>query len=385
MTENTPLSNDPTPPLTPPSNPPDSPKVVEETLPKAASDRALDDASKTSPPREPTEQGEDGANEAEEDEDDKDAEESKERMKPWWAIILVAALTAVGTQVATSVFKYVGQKIDSASAKSIKLNFLVLQKSGGAPVAGVGLSLLDPGGQRVIASGTTNEHGALARDISVQYGAYLLEARYKANAIEYARSEQVVFSKPFYAEKLEFDSSEWQETGPLAADARSKTTASGALGTDLPSITQGPPWLGTAYGELGEHAYPTSNNPRIVEYWKSIPGVNVSDDPQHTDWASAFVNWVLQKHGIVGTQSAISRSWLNWGKNVENPRPGCIAVFWTHSPDSPTGHVGFFIAADAVSVTVLGGDSITPDNQGPEVALLRMRRASFLGCREPGS
>lgn len=245
----------------------------------------------------------------------------------------------------------------------------------------------DEDGQNALASGQTNEHGALARHVSVRYGAYLLEFRYKPAAREYARSEQVVLSKPFYAENLEFDPDEWQEITALASNATSVTASSAVLTSDLPPVTQGPPWLGTAFREIGQHKYPAPHvNPRILEYWTAIPGFPLPEDPQRVDWASAFVNWVLKQNGIASTQSAMSRSWLNWGKVVETPRPGCVAVFWTRSPTSSTGQVGFFVSSDADSVTVLGGDTILAEPSGivqRQVALKRMRRASFLGCREP--
>jgi uncharacterized protein (TIGR02594 family) len=328
-----------------------------------------------------------GADEESDESDDDGADGDSARTKPWWAIILVAALTAFGAQLTTSTLKLIGQEIDSIRPKSIQLNFLVLQKVGSGPLTGVDIVLRDPDGQNAIASGKTNEHGALARNVSLRYGAYLLELRYKLAATEYARSEQIVISKQFYAEKLEFDPNEWQEITTLASNAISSTTASAVLSSDLPPVTQGPPWLGTAFRELGQHEYPAPHvNPRILEYWTAIPGFPLPEDPQRVDWASAFVGWVLKQNGIAGTQSATSRSWLNWGKVVETPRPGCVAVFWTQSPTSPTGHVGFFVSSNADSVTVLGGDTILPDPHGVvqrQVALKRMRRASFLGCREP--
>jgi hypothetical protein len=267
--------------------------------------------------------------------DDDDGDEETTKHKSWWAIILVAALTAIGTQLATSALKLIGQQIDSMRARSIQLNFLVLRKSVGAPLSGVHIVLRDADGQNAITFGKTNEHGALASNVAVRYGAYLLEVRYKLAEAEYARSEQIVISKPFYAEKLEFDPDQWQEITTLAANARSSTTASGTLSSDLPFVTQGPPWLGTAYRELGQHDYPRPNvNPRILEYWKSIPGFSLPADPQRIDWASAFVNWVLKQNGIAGTNSATSRSWLNWGKAVETPKPGCIHLsgFVRHKP-----------------------------------------------------
>jgi uncharacterized protein (TIGR02594 family) len=342
-------------------------------------------------PNDPKAIEEDGADDEEVDEasddgDDDGRDDEPSRNKPWWAIVLVAALASVGTTIATSALKLVGREIDSIRSWPIHFDFFVRNKSGGA-LKGVDVVLHSADGRKVIASGKTNEYGALDTEVSLRHGAYLLEVRYKLAEKEYATTEQIPISQPTYLKNLKFDPAEWEEVTALASNATSSTTASGDLSSELPQVTLGPPWLGTAYRELGQHEYPSPHvNPRIVEYWRSIPGFPSRDDPQGGDWASAFVTWVLNQNGITGTNSAMSRSWLNWGKAVETPTPGCIAVFWTQSPTSPAGHVGFFIHSDANSVTVLGGDSVVsvPDSGlQHRVALMRLRRATFLGCREP--
>ena len=92
------------------------------------------------------------------------------------------------------------------------------------------------------------------------------------------------------------------------------------------------PWLAVAYSEVGVACHPPgSSNPRITEYHA---GTNIAGYDDKASWCSSFVNWSLAKVGIVGTGSALSRSWLEWGEPLERPLVGCIAVLWREDPQS---------------------------------------------------
>lgn len=60
--------------------------------------------------------------------------------------------------------------------------------------------------------------------------------------------------------------------------------------------------------------------------------------------------------GYAGTDSAWAKSWINWGRGLTRPRLGCIVVWDRDTAREDGGHVGFFIAEHADSVTVLGGN-----------------------------
>ena len=115
-----------------------------------------------------------------------------------------------------------------------------------------------------------------------------------------------------------------------------------------------PNWIKIAEGELGQKEKAGSaHNPRIVEYHSTTGGFQ--DD--ETAWCSSFVNWVMQKAGQGGTNSAAAVSWARWGKKVDNPAYGAIAVIdWDGPGPGWKGHVGFVVGMQGSSVLLLGGN-----------------------------
>ena len=138
------------------------------------------------------------------------------------------------------------------------------------------------------------------------------------------------------------------------------------------------PWFEIAMQELerGVSEVPGSGaNPRIVEYLRStsLGGAMASSD--ETPWCSAFVNFCVEKAGFAGTDSAMARSWLNWGRGTHNPATGCIVVFERGAP--PSGHVAFYVSESGGMIKVLGG------NQGNKVSIQEYARGRLLGFRVP--
>lgn len=115
------------------------------------------------------------------------------------------------------------------------------------------------------------------------------------------------------------------------------------------------------------------DDPRIVAYLQTttLPGVLAMQD--ETPWCSAFVNWCLRRADVEGTHSAAARSWLHWGKAIETPRRGCIAVLSREGG----GHVGFYLREWAGHIQLLGG------NQGNAVGVRSYERSRLLGYRVP--
>jgi uncharacterized protein (TIGR02594 family) len=136
------------------------------------------------------------------------------------------------------------------------------------------------------------------------------------------------------------------------------------------------PWLKIARQELGVKETPGSgDNPRVVEYLKSTTLGRPDNENDETPWCSAFTNWVLKQAGVEPrTNSAWARSWLNWGVATNDPIPGTIVVF---SRSQNAGHVGFYLAEDADSIQLLGG------NQGNAVTIAWFPKANLLGYRDP--
>ena len=83
----------------------------------------------------------------------------------------------------------------------------------------------------------------------------------------------------------------------------------------------------------------------------------------------AFTNWVIEQSGIRGIDSAWALSWENWGREIDEPRLGAIAVFSRNGG----GHVGFLIQDLGSKVRVLGG------NQSNTVKELNFPKDGILG------
>jgi uncharacterized protein (TIGR02594 family) len=87
-------------------------------------------------------------------------------------------------------------------------------------------------------------------------------------------------------------------------------------------------------------------------------------DPVSYEWCAAFVNGILNIHGIPGSESVhehplLARSFLSWGVPVETPSYGDVVIF-PRGSEAWQGHVGFYV--DSVKVDgvehyiILGGN-----------------------------
>lgn len=136
------------------------------------------------------------------------------------------------------------------------------------------------------------------------------------------------------------------------------------------------PWYGIAMREMetGVDEIPgPQHNPRILEYHQSTT-LRATDD--ETPWCSSFVNWCMEQAGHPGTRSALARSWLAWGRPLEEPRKGCVVVL--QRGQHPTqGHVGFLHGRERDRLLVLGG------NQGDQVNIRSYPADRLLGYRWP--
>ena len=141
---------------------------------------------------------------------------------------------------------------------------------------------------------------------------------------------------------------------PPSATASAPTPASSAATTA--------PWMAVAEAELGIHedSLPGQHNQRIIEYHKTTTLKATTDE---TPWCSAFVNWVMTKAGYRGTNSALARSWLDWGKALQTPQVGAITVIKRKgaTSDSATGsatgfHVAFYVSSTPTHIRLLGGN-----------------------------
>jgi uncharacterized protein (TIGR02594 family) len=122
-----------------------------------------------------------------------------------------------------------------------------------------------------------------------------------------------------------------------------------------------------AEAEVGVHedAIPGRQNQRIIEYHQATSLRATTDE---VPWCSSFVNWVMKQAGYRGTNSALAKSWLDWGLAIESPRAGAVVVIKKKgaASDVATGsstgfHVAFFVSVSPAYIRLLGG------NQGDQV------------------
>jgi uncharacterized protein (TIGR02594 family) len=68
-------------------------------------------------------------------------------------------------------------------------------------------------------------------------------------------------------------------------------------------------------------------------------------------WCADFMNFVLRRAGGKGTQSRAARSFLEYGKKLDGPRVGAIAILTRKGPNS--GHVGVVRGTDGQGNPIL--------------------------------
>ncbi|HEU0217655.1 MAG TPA: TIGR02594 family protein [Stellaceae bacterium] len=129
------------------------------------------------------------------------------------------------------------------------------------------------------------------------------------------------------------------------------------------------PWMPIANGEIGQKE---GHNLRITEYFKTT---TLGPQPDSVPWCSAFVNFCVTRSGVAGTNSALARSWLNWGTSSADFVEGCIVVLARGGPT--TGHVAFYVGQDGDRIQLLGG------NQGDEVKVASYSQSAVIDKRIP--
>lgn len=127
--------------------------------------------------------------------------------------------------------------------------------------------------------------------------------------------------------------------------------------------------------DWSEKAGPGSN-PLITECYKSVDGLDNPEmlDDSTTAWCSCYMNKKIQEAGGIGTRSAGAKSWLRWGREILNPRPGDIVIF-KRGNSSWQGHVAFYLSMDEDYIRVLGG------NQHNTVKISYYPKKDLLGFR----
>lgn len=116
------------------------------------------------------------------------------------------------------------------------------------------------------------------------------------------------------------------------------------------------------------------------EQLRQLTGV----DPVRTEWCAAFINAILERNGMPGSDSVsdnplMARSFLEWGESVDEPRRGDIVVF-ERGNSVWQGHVAIYIGTvernGVEYYRILGGNQSNSVNvtEYPVSRLLGIRR-----------
>lgn len=137
---------------------------------------------------------------------------------------------------------------------------------------------------------------------------------------------------------------------------------------------QKPPWIAEAEKYIGTREIRgPRHEPRILAWWRAIFRGGIRDD--ETPWCSAFVGAMMEFSGIRSTRFESARSWESWGKALQFPVYGCVAVF---TRPGGGGHVGFVVGRDmSGNLLILGG------NQGDAVSIMAFSPRRVVAYRWP--
>jgi uncharacterized protein (TIGR02594 family) len=165
---------------------------------------------------------------------------------------------------------------------------------------------------------------------------------------------------------------EFQTKKKLEVDGVAGPSTWHALGIEekpnKPPPVQSTSWMEIAGAELGirEDARAGHHTQRILDYHQTTTLKATTDE---VAWCSSFVNWVLKEANIKGTNSAAARSWLTWGRELQDPQLGAITITKKRGADVANGstsgfHVAFYHSAGTgTKFSLLGG------NQGDAVRI----------------
>jgi uncharacterized protein (TIGR02594 family) len=93
-------------------------------------------------------------------------------------------------------------------------------------------------------------------------------------------------------------------------------------------------------------------------------------------WCADFMNFVLRRSGGSGTHSRAARSFLKYGKKLDSPRVGAIAIMYRKGANN--GHVGIVRGTDGQ-----GNPIIVSGNHGNQVKVSTYPKRRVLGYVMP--
>ena len=120
-------------------------------------------------------------------------------------------------------------------------------------------------------------------------------------------------------------------------------------------------------GEVFNSRWKKIANPLIILFFHEIGYKETQLPGDCTPWCAATVAWCLKRTGMsIPSNPASSQSYLQYGDQVTDPRPGDLCIF-AGVNDTSAGHVGLYVYRVGDKLRVLGGNQTgqSATNCGP--------------------
>ena len=105
------------------------------------------------------------------------------------------------------------------------------------------------------------------------------------------------------------------------------------------------------------------HNDQILKFFKETGNGKIRTDEDA--WCSVFVSFCAKQNGFDFNKKATAKSWMEVGKEVKNPLPGDVVIFWRDDKNSWKGHAAIYIGKDeAGNIICIGGNQDDEVNIG---------------------
>lgn len=147
---------------------------------------------------------------------------------------------------------------------------------------------------------------------------------------------------------------------------------------DLPNLPEAEdgklPWMTLAKSLIGTDEAPGSRDNKTILSWARAIGLSNVYNHDSIPWCGLFVGYVVSQTGMDTSNAPLwALSWKGWGRDLDEPKYGCVLVFKRNGG----GHVGFAVGQDSDYFHVLGG------NQSDSVNISKIAKSRCVGYRWP--
>lgn len=112
-------------------------------------------------------------------------------------------------------------------------------------------------------------------------------------------------------------------------------------------------WLEEAKKEIGVSEHTIDGSKAVDQMWRDNKMSGLVGTAKTVPWCAGFVNAMLERSGIRSTRSDSSKSYIDYGVKLSEPKYGCVVVFSRKGG----GHVGFCVGKTKDgNLLILGGN-----------------------------